>query len=198
MNADVRRTLGGVVLVSILVAVARIVGGRLLGALAVEADGWHTLGDTVALGIAFAGLGFASARAYGKWERCITGGLALLMIAVAIELGMSAVGASTGEIELSATPLAIVLPTVAIQLALVRYQKRAAARTGSLLLDANAAHTRADVLVTTAILAGAGLAAAGLPIVDRLAAMGVALAIALSAVGLLRSAMRPGRVPTSA
>jgi divalent metal cation (Fe/Co/Zn/Cd) transporter len=189
MNGQVRQTLAGVVLVSIVVAVARIVGGRLLGALGVEADGWHTLGDTVALAVAFAGLGLASARAYGRLERWITGALALLMFAIAVEVASAAVGQPAGEIDLSATPLAIVLPTVAIQLALVRYQRLAAARTGSLLLEANAAHTRADALVTSAILAGALLAAAGVPWIDRVTAVGVAIAIAISASGLLRRAL---------
>jgi cation diffusion facilitator family transporter len=192
MNGEVRRTLAGVVLVSIVVAVARIVGGRLLGALGVEADGWHTLGDTVALGLAFAGLGFASAGTYGRLERWITGALALLMLAVTVELAFAAIVADASDVELSATPLALLLPTVAIQFALVRYQKRAAARTGSLLLDANAAHTRADAMVTAAILLGAALAAAGLPWIDRLTAIGVAIAIASSAVALLRRAARGG------
>jgi cation diffusion facilitator family transporter len=189
MKGDVRRTLAGVVLVSLVVAVARIVGGRLLGALGVEADGWHTLGDTIALGIAFAGLGLVSARAYGRLERWITGALALLMLGVTIELASAAMCPSSTAIELSITPVAIVVPTIAMQFALVRYQRRAAARTGSLLLEANAAHTRADAMVTAAILAGAALAAAGLPWIDRLTAMGVAVAIASSAVGLLRRAV---------
>ena len=190
MNRDVRRVMVGVVALSIVIAIARIVGGRSLVALAIEADGWHTLGDALALAVACGGLCFASAHLYARLERGVGAVLALLMLGVAVEVGLTAVGDTSSEVDLAIAPLAIVIPTLALQLALVHYQRHAAARTGSLLLEANAAHTRADVLVTTAILAGALLASLGLPIVDRLAAFGIALTIMSSALGLLHRSLR--------
>lgn len=191
MNAEVRKTLIGVVLLSLLVALGRILGGRLLGALGIEADGWHTLGDTLALGAAFAGLGLVSEQRYRRLERWVTSALALTMLAVAVELVTAALDPTSSGIELALGPLAIVLPTVGMQFALVSYQRRAARRTGSLLLRGNAAHTRADALVTTAIVLSAVLAGLGLPWIDRLTGIGVALAIVSSAISILRSAVRP-------
>jgi divalent metal cation (Fe/Co/Zn/Cd) transporter len=190
MNRDVRNAMVGVVALSTVIAIARIIGGRLLCALAIEADGWHTLGDALALAVACGGLCFASARVYARLERGISAVLALLMLGVAVEVGLTAIGEPACAVDLAIAPLAIVIPTLALQLGLVHYQRRAAARTGSLLLEANAAHTRADVLVTTAILTGALLASLGLPILDRLAAFGVAIAIVGSALGLLRRSIR--------
>ena len=55
---------------------------------------------------------------------------------------------------------------------------RAGKRCGSLAVEANAAHHRADALSSVAALVGLGGAACGLPVVDPLASLAVAAAVA--------------------
>ena len=61
---------------------------------------------------------------------------------------------------------------------LARATLRAGRRCGSLAVEANAAHHRADALSSVAALVGLGGAACGLPVVDPLASLAVAAAVA--------------------
>lgn len=185
MNREVTRTLCAVVVYSALIGLARVVAGRTLGAVGVEADGWHTLAETMSLGLALTGLRMVSGHVFVLLEVWLTRALAIWMIVLALELALYVWHGGT-QVTLAAGPLCVLLPTIALQVVLARFQERVAAQTGSMLLRGNAAHTRADALSTVGVVAAAVIAGFGIPWIDRLAGIAVAVAIGVSAVELLQ------------
>lgn len=194
----VRRVLATVLVLNALVAVAKLIAGWRAGSLAVTGDGLHSAIDASGNIVALLVLRLATAppdadHPYGhtKYETITALVLALLMVLTAYELGERSVARLLDPRDPTITleTLVVMVTTLAVNALVVAYERRAGREAGSELLLADAAHTRADVFVTLAILGGLGLHALGLPAVDPLFALGVAAFIAYSAWGVLRDAL---------
>jgi cation diffusion facilitator family transporter len=169
---------------NLLVAAAKIVFGYATGAISILSDGFHSLTDAASN---VAGLiGVYAARQppdqdhpYGhrKYETVAAAAVSVFLALLVIEVLRNAFNHLTGRSEphpVSTVSFVVMIVTVAVNLAVVAYESRAAARLGSEVLLADAMQTRGDVwssLTVSGALVGARL---GMPILDPLAALVVA------------------------
>ncbi len=147
---------------NLFVALGKITVGLLTGALAILADGFHSLSDAAGNVAALVADRIASQppdedHPYGhrRFETVGALGIGVLLLLTAWEVVQSVGGRLlSGEGAAVITPLAVgvLLLTLAVNLGVSTYQRRAGERLGSELLLADAANTRADVYVTTSVL----------------------------------------------
>ncbi|MCU7959105.1 MAG: cation diffusion facilitator family transporter [gamma proteobacterium symbiont of Bathyaustriella thionipta] len=174
--------------VNLLLSIVKIIVGVMASAQSLVADGIHSLSDLLSDGLVLYAANKAQAEAdeehpygHGRFETIATLALGGLLMLVAVGIIWNAV-----ERFLSDTPLLIpnvialwiALLSVLSKEALYWYTLRAAYQCHSKLLEANAWHHRSDAISSIVVLAGLGLAQAGMPWLDGAAAMIVALMIA--------------------
>jgi cation diffusion facilitator family transporter len=169
-------------------AIVQILLGLIGQSQALVADGVHTLSD---LGSDFVVL-FAARLAreeadeehpygHGRVETAATVALALVLILVAFKIGIDA-GTRLFDPDTLLTPSALTLAGAVLAIAfkegLYHYTARVAKRIRSKMLQANAWHHRSDVVSSLIVLVGIGGTLAGLPYLDAVAAVLVAVMIA--------------------
>lgn len=115
--------------------------------------------------------------------------LALLFVTVGVIATQAVERLRTGaEVSAETWGVAVIAVSLVVDLWISRRLTNAAAASGgSHALEADALHFRTDVWSNLAVIAGLIAAAAGLPVADPIAALVVALFVAVTAVGLLRS-----------
>lgn len=182
------------------VAAAKIAYGHHAGVLSIRADGFHSLTDSVnnlvgLLGVHFAARPADAGHPYGhaKLEVLAAGGVGLSLLVMAYDVLTSAASRLSGATvapELDARAFVVLLVTLAVNLGVARYEKRQGEVLGSTFLASDAAHTRSDVLVTVGVLVTVALVHAGLPILDPVMALGIAVFIAWTGVQILRQNLR--------
>ena len=173
-----------VLVLNLLVATAKIVFGYASGAISILSDGFHSLTDAASN---VAGLvGVRAARQppdedhpYGhrKYETVAAAAVTVFLLLLVIEVLRNAFNHLSGRSEPHVTTTAsfvVMLVTVAVNLAVVSYESRAAARLGSEVLLADAMQTRGDVWSSLTVIGALVGARLGLPILDPLAALVVA------------------------
>ncbi|MFP4079672.1 MAG: cation diffusion facilitator family transporter [Ectothiorhodospira sp.] len=181
-----RVTLTGAV-INVCLAAAQVVGGFMTHSQALVADGMHTLSDLVSdIMVLFAARKAneaADARhpyGHGRIETLTTVAVGLILAGVAMGIILDAGRRllSDGDL-LSPEPLAMALAALAVvaKEGLYHYTMHVARRVRSNLLKANAWHHRSDVVSSLVVLAGVGATLLGVPSMDAVAAILVALLI---------------------
>jgi cation diffusion facilitator family transporter len=177
---EVRTVLVRILLLNLLVAVAKIGFGYASGTISILSDGFHSLTDAASNVAALVGLRIArkppdTNHPYGhrKYETLAAIAIALFLAIVMLEVAQTAFQRfrTGGVLRVTPASFAVMLVTLAINLFVVRAERRAARRLSSELLLADAQHTQSDVLTSLAVigaLAGAGL---GFPVLDPAAAL---------------------------
>lgn len=196
-TADVRRVLVVTLLLNLAVAAAKIAYGAWSGSLSVRADGFHSLTDSTNNLVGLVGLSLASRPAdddhpYGheKMEAIAAGLVGLSLLVLAFDVGRGAVQRFAGggsPPSLGVGAFVVLLGTLIINLAVARYEGRAATRLQSPILASDAAHTRSDAFVTLAVLGSVVGVMLGAAWLDWVAALAVALFIAVAGIGVLRT-----------
>ena len=183
-------------LANLLVLVAKTVVGLSTGSMAILADAIHSLSDLTNNIIAWIVIHFSSLPAdrehpYGhrKLETLAVFILASILVVLAFELALNAVNKEYAEVVSSGIELIIMLCVLIINIVVTSWQRMWAKRLDSDILQADATHTFADVLITGTVIVGWQLSAMGYAWVDRLCALGVALLIFYLAYGLFRRAI---------
>lgn len=188
--AAVRRVLAAVLVLNLGVAAAKLAVGWWTGSLAMVADGFHSLTDTASnvvglLGISMAARPPDSDHPYGhhKFETLsalfIGGFLALTAWEV---LQSCFVRFRSGSIpEVTGWSFAVMVSTMAVNVAVSTWERRRAEELGSLILEADAAHTRSDVYVSLGVLVSLLGVHLGYPRLDLIAALVVTVVIARAA-----------------
>jgi cation diffusion facilitator family transporter len=161
-SAAVRRVFWVTLGLNLLVAAAKGVYGWRTGSITLGADALHSLLDGVANGVALLGMHFGAAPAdaghpYGhrKFEVLAAVGIGVLIALGLSEVAKAAVLALLGRRpapEVGWPGFAVVLATMAVNLAVSRYESRKARELGSALLEADAGHTRSDFYASSAVL----------------------------------------------
>jgi cation diffusion facilitator family transporter len=175
-------------LINIVVSAAQITGGVFAHSQALIADGLHTLSDLVSDAVVLFAAKHGSQDAdedhpYGHRRIETLGsvfvGLALVGVAAAIGFNAAERLFNPGRL-LSPQPLALAFAALAIvsKEALYHYTVHVAKRVRSSLLRANAWHHRSDVFSSLVVFAGIGGTLLGLPYLDAIAAIVVAVMIA--------------------
>ena len=182
--AAVAGVLFRVLLLNLAVAIAKIAFGYASGAISILSDGFHSLTDAASNIAGLIGVRAASQppdddHPYGhrKYETVAAAAVTVFLMLLVIEVVRNAFNTLTGRAqphEISTASFLVMLVTVAVNLAVVAYESRAAERLGSEVLLADAMQTRGDVWSSLTVIAALVGARLGLPILDPLAALVVA------------------------
>ena len=184
--SQVVRILRRVLVINLAVALAKIVLGYVTGAVSVLSDGFHSLTDAASNVVALVGVSVArrppdANHPYGhrKYETMASFGILIFLILVLVEV----LRASYSRLLSGDTPrvfpegIGVMTATLIINIVVVRYEMRAGRRLVSEVLQADAMHTRSDVLTSVAVLGALVGVWFGFPILDPLAALFVAVFI---------------------
>lgn len=183
----VRRVLLLTFVLNLIVAAAKGAYGLWSGSLAVASDAVHSLLDAGSNIVGWITLRHAAEppdaeHPYGhrKVEVIAAAFLGVLIGVGALEFGWSAISALLGEqrrVEVDALGFVVVGATLAVNLFVAAYESRRAKELGSHFLEADAAHTASDVLVTVGVLVSMALTKAGLAWADSVGALIVLLIV---------------------
>lgn len=179
-------------------ALAKIAGGYLAHSQALIADGVHSLSDLASDAAVLWALGHSHRPpddehpfGHGRFETLATLAVAaMLMLAaagIAIDAGLRVI--DPPEAAPGMLALWVAAGSILLKEALFQYTRAVARRTGSAMMLANAWHHRSDAISSVVALVGIGLAMAGWPWMDALAAALIALMLARIAWGFGRPAV---------
>lgn len=199
-SRQVERVLWFVFVLNLAVAAAKFFYGLASGSAAMQADGIHSVFDSLGNVIGLVGVTLAARPAdkehpYGhsKFETYASMAIGVLLLLAAIEVGGGAVERlRSGEFTANVTVVSfgVMIATLAINLTVTIYERRRGKALGSQILKADAAHTLSDVFVSGGVLASLAFVAAGFPMADPIMALVVTVFILISAFEVFRSAFR--------
>jgi cation diffusion facilitator family transporter len=196
---EVRRVLVRILFLNLAVAFAKIIFGQLSGSISILSDGFHSLTDGASNVVALVGLRLAEKppdanHPYGhrKFETLAAGGIALFLLIIVVEVAQATYVrfSAGGAPSVSTASFAIMLATLAINVAVVRAERGAARRLSSELLLADARHTQSDVLTSIAVIVALAGSAIGYPILDPLAALVIIGFIGYAGFSIARDSAR--------
>jgi len=180
----VARVLTRVLFLNLAVAAAKIAFGYASGAISILSDGFHSLTDAATnvvglVGIHAAGQPPDEDHPYGhrKYETVAASAISVFLVLLILEVLRNAFYRLTGESNQPAISIAgfvIMLVTIGVNVAVVRYESSEGTRLGSEVLLADALQTRGDIWTSTTVLIALAGARWGLTILDPIAALVVA------------------------
>lgn len=192
----VRRVLVVVLLLNLGVAAAKLVTGWLTDSIALLADGFHSLTDTASNVVGLVGISLAARppdkeHPYGhqKFETLsalLIGGFLALTAWEVLESCLERLQSKTVP-QVANWSLLVIAVTIVVNLIVSAYEHRRAKALGSLLLEADAMHTRSDVFVSIGVLASLVGTRLGYPQLDMAAALLVTAFIAHAAFRIART-----------
>jgi cation diffusion facilitator family transporter len=196
---EVRTVLIRILFLNLLVAVAKVGFGYASGTISILSDGFHSLTDAASNVAALVGLRVArkppdANHPYGhrKYETLAAAVIALFLVIVMIEVAQTAIGRlhSGGAPRITLASFAVMLVTLAINIFVVRAERRAGRRLHSELLMADAQHTQSDVMTSLAVIGALAGTALGFPVMDPAAALVVVVFIGHAGFEIARDAAR--------
>jgi cation diffusion facilitator family transporter len=185
-----------VLLLNLLVAGAKLTLGYLTGAVSIVSDGFHSLTDSFSNVAALVGVRVArkppdQEHPYGhrKFETMAAAAIAAFLLVVMFEIAQAAVERLRTGGGPTVTPLAlgVMVATIAVNLLVTTWERRAGERLSSEVLLADAMHTRSDVLTSLTVIAALIGTALGYPVLDPVAALIVVAFIGRAAWEIIRS-----------
>ena len=194
----IRRVLIVTLVVHLMVSAAKLGFGYYANIVSLQADGFHSMFDALSNVIGLVALGLAleppdPEHPYGHQKLEVAASLAIgIMILLGLlEVGRGVWSAAIGAADPRVSPAAYLVIGVAIVSSLVIswYERRAADKYDSMILESDADHTLSDALAGLAVLAGLGLVSAGIPSGDIFAALAVMVFIGIAAYRVLRNGM---------
>jgi cation diffusion facilitator family transporter len=197
--SEVRDVLIKILFLNIAVALAKVIYGQMSGSISILSDGFHSVTDGTSNIVALVGLRLArkppdANHPYGhrKFETIAAGGIALFLLVVVVEVAQAAFFRfrSGGAPSVTLTSFIVMLATLAINMGVVRFERKAAMRLSSELLMADARHTQSDVLTSMAVIAALAGTAFGYPILDPLAALVIVCFIGWAGFQIARDAAK--------
>lgn len=196
----IERILWIVLVLNLAVAVAKFSYGLASNSASMQADGIHSLFDTMGNVVGLVGIMLAARPAdeghpYGhaKFETYGSLIIGVLLLFAAFEVGTGAVERlSTGDYtaRVDVGSFAVMVGTLVVNIGVSMCERRAGKRLGSEILRADAAHTFSDALVSIGVIAGLVLIVCGFPMADPIMALVVTMFILASAVSVFRRAFR--------
>ena len=181
---------------NVLVLIAKTVIGLSTGSMAILSDAIHSLTDAANNIVAFfvvrySGLPADREHPYGhrKFETLAVFILASILVVLSFQLAINAISKDEAPVISGDLELAIMLCVLGINILVSSWQRYWAKRLNSDILLADASHTFADVLITSGVIVGWQLSAAGYAWVDRACALAVSAFVMYLAYSLFRRAI---------
>jgi len=191
----VARVLWVVLLLNVAVAVAKLIYGQLAGAIAMSADGLHSLMDGSSNVIGLVGILLArrppdADHPYGhrKYETFAALGIVLMLMIGCWEIAGTAIERIHHPHPPHVTPAGFVIlgVTIAVNLFVVWMERREGRRLKSEILKSDSAHTASDVYASLVVLASFIAARWNIAWADTAAAAIVIVFITYAAFEILR------------
>lgn len=194
-DSAIKRVLSVVLVLNFAVAGAKLLVGWLSSSISMVADGFHSLTDGSANVVGLIGMSIAQRppdadhpyghRRFETLAALMIGGL-LTLTAWEVLRSLFERLRSGGEPEVTRLSFLVMLVTIAVNLSVTWWEHRAAKKYKSVVLRADAAHTRSDVFASLAVIVSLVAARAGFPQVDLIAALVITLVIARTGFKILR------------
>ena len=193
---SIRNILWVVLFLNLAVAAAKLVYGLVSHSAAMEADGFHSMFDGASNVIGLVGMWFASRPAddehpYGhaKYETFAAALIGVLLVFAGYTVGKGAIDSVFGRgvpTDVTTVSFVIMLGTLAVNILVTTWERRAGRRLGSEVLVADASHTLSDVIVSLGVIASLVIVKLGWEQADGIVALLVAVIILCTAWGILR------------
>lgn len=188
MNIDnykkIRKVLWIILLANLLVALLKIVIGRLIKSSSITADGFHSLSDGSSNIVGLIGIGLASKpidkdHPYGHKKFEVLSGLfiAAMLVFMGVKIIINGIVGFTAPKALSITTesLITILITLFINILVSKYEYSIGKKLNSYILISDSLHTKSDIFVSLGVLTTLIGIKLGLPpIVDSIASLVVA------------------------
>ena len=198
-HRSIRNVLWAVLALNLAVALAKLVYGITSHSAAMEADGFHSLFDGASNIIGLVGMWFAARPAdedhpygHGKYETFAAALIGVLLVIAGYTVGRGAVDSLLGRglpTEVTMLSFAIMLGTLAVNVFVTTWERRAGRRLGSEVLVADASHTLSDVLVSIGVIVSLVVVRLGWEQADGIVALLVAVVILRAAWGIFRGVL---------
>ena len=194
-HAQIERVLIRVLLLNLAIAAAKIAFGYASGAISIISDGFHSLTDAGSNVVGLIGVRAARQppdedHPYGhrKYETVAAGAVTVFLLLLILEVLRHAYEHlnGTGQLQITFAGFAVMLLTIAVNIAVSRYEMREANRLDSEILLADSLQTRGDIWTSSTVLIALVGARWGLPILDPLAALVGAACIGYAAFQIAR------------
>ena len=198
-HAEVRTVLARILFLNLLIAVAKIGYGSASGAISILSDGFHSLTDAASNVAALVGLRIArkppdANHPYGhrKYETLAAAMIVLFLAIAMVQIAQTAFERFRSHSSPAITQISflVMAVTLAINLRVARFERRAGQRLSSELLLADAHHTRSDVFTSLAVMVALAGTAAGYRFFDPAAALLVVVFIGHACFEIARDAAR--------
>lgn len=192
--SQIKRVLIGILAANWLVALAKLVVGAISHSASLFADGIHSLADGASNIVGLIGITIAAHPAdedhpYGhrKFETLSAQVISVMLLLASYEILRSALGRLRGNDlpEVTWTSFMVMGVTIAINTIVTLYEQNQGKRLQSDLLLADAWHTRTDILVSCSVVGSLIAVKAGVPHIDSVIAMGIALYIGGNGIWML-------------
>jgi cation diffusion facilitator family transporter len=196
---DIKRVLLLVLVLNIAVALAKLLYGLFSHSVAMQADGIHSFFDGASNVVGLIGMSFASRPAdqghpygHGKFETFAAAAIAVMLGIACYTVARGAIESlrGQGDVQVTAASFAIMIGTLIVNLGVTTWEAREGRRLGSEVLRADARHTMSDVLVSSGVIVSLILVWLGFEKADGVIALLVAVAIAYTAITILRGVGR--------
>ena len=193
--AQVSQVLLRVFFLNLMVALSKIALGSATGAVSVLSDGFHSLTDSASNVVALVGVRIASQppdadHPYGhrKFETMASIGILIFLILVLMQVLSAAISKFRhgGAPVIGALSFVVMGGTFLVNLGVVIYERRAGRRLSSEVLLADAHHTTSDLGTSAAVVLALIGVKVGYPMLDPLAALGVAVFISKACWDIFR------------
>jgi cation diffusion facilitator family transporter len=168
-----------VLFLNLAVALAKIALGYVTGAVSILSDGFHSLTDSLSNVVGLVGVRVArkppdSDHPYGhrKFETLAAALIAGFLMLVMLEVLRTAIDRLRHPHPPEVTPLAfgVLVATLIVNLIVATYERRKGRELSSEVLVADSAHTKSDVFTSLTVIAALVGTAAGIPLLDPIAA----------------------------
>ncbi len=191
----VRRILILILILNVAVAMAKVIYGFYSNSLSMLTDGFHSFFDGASNVVGIIGITLASRPAdeehkYGHWkiETFASIIIAVLLFLVCLEIVESAIDRffNPSTPEITTISFIIMGATILINVGVSWYEYKKGKEIDSKILVADSMHTRSDIYASIAVVLGFFAINAGYVWVDTVIALGIALLIAKTGIGIIR------------
>ena len=191
----IKRVLILVLILNWGVAVAKVILGFLTRSTSIMADGLHSFSDGSSNIVGIVGIAMASRPkdkdhpyGHGKMENFAAIGIAMMLFMLALEILRESVETlrSPRMPEINAISFVVMAGTILVNYMVTRYEFRRGKELKSDILVADSFHTKTDIYVSFAVIAGMIGIKLGFPRVDPIMSLFIVFMIGRMAVAVLR------------
>lgn len=192
----VKRTLWLIMAANIAVAAAKLALGCIAGSRSVFADGVHSLADSFSNILGLIGIRMSEKPGdrkhpygHGKFEIIASMFIGIMLSGMALKIiaGAAAGLRNPQPLNFDMRKTAIMAATVLVNSFVAIFEYRCGKRLGSRILVTDSLHTRGDVMVSCAVLAGLAAIGAGAPhSVDSAVSLCVAVFVLFSGIKIIK------------